>query len=168
MEVRRWLAAAAVALVLVGLSLCQPTMYIGSKSDPRAHLFSYDQKWRESTDLQVNVPRISDSDSGTSPVGPRGGVSMTAQKRFWDCRRLSTYMDLRALPDWVEIIIAANFTGVGQMGYTVFDPETGDPKEQMSRIDHMFIGNFTMDEHLRVVKDHREEKNYLCPGGCPV
>ena len=56
-------------------------MEIGSKSNPNAHLFAYDQKFRESTNLH-NYP-----------------MKMSASKEFTDATRLSTRMELKALPN---------------------------------------------------------------------
>lgn len=136
-----------LSLAMIGPALSQkpPTMYLGSKSDPKAHLFSYDQKFRESTRF-INY-----------------NLSMTAQKQFEDATFLSTRMDLRSFPDWVSIVISANFSGIGRMGYVVYDPETGEPKEERSLITHMFIGNFSMDERLMVIKDRADNFGYLPP-----
>jgi hypothetical protein len=139
------LIAAICILLILSVSAKPYTMLIGSKSDPEAHLFSYDQKFRETTRF-VNY-----------------NLSMAASKEFVDCRQLSTRMDLRSVPDWVEITIGASFTGIGRVGYVVYDPVTGRPQEEMSRISHMFIGNFTMDEHIRVIKDHKDETWFLPP-----
>ncbi len=120
-------------------------MQIGSKSNPDAHLFSYDQKFRESTHLH-NYP-----------------LNMSATKEFTDATRLSTRMQLKALPNITEILIDADFIGIGRIGYLVLDPETGDLKDEMSRINHMFVGNFSIDEEIRVAKGHMNESYYL---GC--
>jgi hypothetical protein len=45
----------------------------------------------------------------------------------------------------------------------ILDPETGNTKEEMSRINHMFVGNFSIDEHLLVVRDHMTEAGFLEP-----
>lgn len=119
------------------------TMQIGSKSNPAAHLFSYDQKFRESTYLK-NYP-----------------MNMSASKEFTDATRLSTGMRLLALPNLTDMVINADFIGIGRIGYLVLDPETGDVKEESSRINHMFIGNFSIDEHIRVAKNHMNE-TYGC------
>jgi hypothetical protein len=118
-------------------------MEIGSKSNPNAHLFSYDQKFRESTFLQNYM------------------MNVTAKKEFTDATRLSTAMQLRADANITEMIIDADFIGIGRLSYLVRDPETGD---EMSRINHMFVGNFSMDEHIRIIKDHMDEDCWwLCP-----
>jgi len=133
--------AAVILLFLAGsaISACavmdMPVMHIGSKSDPRAHLFSYDQMFRESMYYD------------------NYNLSMSAYKEFESCSRLSTRTDLRAFPDWSEIVINANFTGIGRMGYVVYDDEGDEPKEEMALVTHMFIGNFTLDEHIKVAKD---------------
>ena len=83
-------------------------MEIGSKSNPNAHLFAYDQKFRESTFLH-NYP-----------------MKMSASKEFTDATRLSTRMELKALPNLTQMTINADFIGIGRIGYLVLDPETGD------------------------------------------
>jgi hypothetical protein len=118
-------------------------MEIGSKSNPNAHLFSYDQKFRESTNLH-NYP-----------------MKMSASKEFTDATRLSTKMRLLALPNLTEMTIDADFIGIGRIGYLVLDPETGDIKDEVSRINHMFVGNFSIDEKIIVAKDHMCEDGYL-------
>ena len=118
-------------------------MEIGSKSNPNAHLFSYDQKFRESTNLH-NYP-----------------MKMSASKEFTDATRLSTRMELLALPNLTSIIIDADFIGIGRIGYLLLDPETGDIKDEVSRINHMFVGNFSIEEEILVAKDHMCEDGYL-------
>jgi len=118
-------------------------MEIGSKSNPNAHLFAYDQKFRESTNLH-NYP-----------------MKMSASKEFTDATRLSTRMELKALPNLTEISIDADFIGIGRIGYLVLDPETGNIKDEMSRINHMFVGNFSIEEQILVAKDHMCENGYL-------
>jgi hypothetical protein len=121
------------------------TMEMGSKSNPRAHLFSYDQKFRESTYLH------------------NYDLNVSASKEFTDATRLSTRMYLTANKNWTEIVIDADFIGIGRIGYLVLDPETGNPREEMSRINHMFVGNFSLDEHLLVIRDHLAEAGFLGP-----
>jgi hypothetical protein len=118
---------------------------IGSKSDPDAPLFSYDEKFHESTYHENFL------------------VGMSASKDFDECTRLSSNTYLRSYPNWTEIVIGSSFEGIGRAGYLVLDPETMEVKEEMSRITHLFIGNFTMDEHIQVIKDHMNETGYL---GC--
>ena len=118
-------------------------MEIGSKSNPNAHLFSYDQKFRESTNLH-NYP-----------------MKMSASKEFTDATRLATRMELKALPNLTEMTIDADFIGIGRIGYLVLDPETGDIKDEVSRINHMFVGNFSIEEQIIVAKDHMCESGYL-------
>jgi hypothetical protein len=118
-------------------------MEIGSKSNPNAHLFSYDQKFRESTSLQ-NIP-----------------MKMSATKELTDATRLSTRMELKAQPNITEMNIDADFIGIGRIGYLVLDPETGDIKDEVSRINHMLVGNFSIEEQILVVKDHMSECGYL-------
>ena len=121
------------------------TMELGSKSNPNAHLFSYDQKFRESTQLH------------------NYDLNMSASKEFTDATRLSTRMYLRANKNWTDLMIDADFIGMGRIGYLIMDPETGNVKEEMSRINHMFVGNFSIDEHLMVVRDQMIEAGFLGP-----
>ena len=93
-------------------------MEIGSKSNPNAHLFSYDQKFRESTNLH-NYP-----------------MKMSASKEFTDATRLSTKMELKALPNLTEMTIDADFIGIGRIGYLVLDPETGDMRPEGRGVAH--------------------------------
>jgi len=119
------------------------TMLIGSKSNPDAHLFSYDEKFRESTYLHNYM------------------INMSASKVFTDATRLSTSMGLKAYPNFTEMVISADFIGIGRIGYLVLDPETGDVKEERSRIEHMFVGNFSLDEHIKVAKDNSAGSCFL-------
>lgn len=147
-----------IAVVSIPSQADHYVMQIDSKSNPNAHLFAYDQKFRESTHLQNYFMNVS------------------ASKEFNDATRLSTRMELLALPNLTQMQINADFIGTGSIGYRVLDPETGDVKAEQARIDHMFIGNFSIDEHIRVVKDHMYECGYLpcvgtgfpCVGSCPV
>ena len=138
-----------ISLIFVLCIVMSPTssehyvMEIGSKSNPNAHLFSYDQKFRESTNLH-NYP-----------------MRTSASKEFTDATRLSTKMELRALPNLTEMTIDADFIGIGRIGYLVLDPETGDIKDEVSRINHMFVGNFSIEEKIIVAKDHMCECGYL-------
>jgi hypothetical protein len=121
---------------------------IGSKSNPNAHLFAYDQKFRESTYLH-NYP-----------------MRMSASKEFTDATRLSTRMDLKALPNLTEMIIDADFIGIGRIGYLVLDPDRANPelwgpKYEITRINHMFVGNFSINEQIIVAKNHMCEDGYL-------
>ncbi|VVB69630.1 Uncharacterised protein [uncultured archaeon] len=118
-------------------------MEIGSKSNPNAHLFSYDQKFRETTRLQNYA------------------MNMSASKEFTDATRLSTRMELKALPNLTEMVIDADFIGIGRIGYLILDPDTGEVKKEMSRINHMFVGNFSIEEQIIVAKDHMCECGYL-------
>ena len=139
-------------ILLIHLTLCalqspaigeHYVMEIGSKSNPNAHLFAYDQKFRESTNLH-NYP-----------------MKMSASKEFTDVTRLATRMELKALPNLTEMNIDADFIGIGRIGYLVLDPETGDIKDEVSRINHMFVGNFSIEEQILVAKDHMCEDGYL-------
>jgi len=124
-------------------------MEIGSKSNPNAHLFAYDQKFRESTRLQ-NAP-----------------MKMVASKEFTDATRLSTRMDLKMEPNLTQMNIEADFIGIGRIDYLVYNPESdvaaGEVKERdvMSRINHMFVGNFSIEEQILVAKGHMCEDGYL-------
>ena len=132
-----------IALVSIPALADHYVMQIGSKSNPNAHLFAYDQKFRESTQLQNYF------------------MGMSASKEFNDATRLSTRMELLANPNLTDMQINADFIGTGMIGYRVQDPETKDVKEEQARIDHMFVGNFSIDEHIRVVEDHMCECGYL-------
>ena len=122
---------------------------IGSKSNPNAHLFAFDQKFRESTRLQ-NAP-----------------MKMVASKEFTDATRLSTSMDLMMEPNLTQMNIEADFIGIGRIDYLVYNPESdvaaGEVKERdvMSRINHMFVGNFSIEEQILVAKGHMCEDGYL-------
>jgi hypothetical protein len=116
---------------------------IGSKSNPNAHLFAYDQKFQESTNLH-NYP-----------------MKTSASKEFTDATRLSTRMKLLAFPNLTDMTIDADFIGIGRIGYLVLDPETGDITNEVSRINHMFVGNFSIEEQILVAKDHMCECGYL-------
>ena len=123
-------------------------MEIGSKSNPNAHLSSYDQKFRESTNLH-NYP-----------------MKMSASKEFTDASRLSTKMELRAEPNLTRMVIDADFIGIGRIGYLVLgpdrlNPEIGSIKNEVTRINHMFVGNFSIEEEILVAKEHMCECGYL-------
>jgi hypothetical protein len=123
-------------------------MEIGSKSNPNAHLFAYDQKFRESTNLR-NYP-----------------LKMSASKEFTDATRLSTKMELKAEPNLTEMTIDADFIGIGRIGYLVLDPDRANPemwgpKYEVTRINHMFVGNFSINEQIIVAKNHMCEDGYL-------
>ena len=137
---------AGLCLIIIFPALAEHyTMELGSKSNTKAHLFSYDQKFRESTQLH------------------NYDLNMSASKEFTDATRLSTRMYLRANKNWTDLVINADFIGIGRLGYLILDPETGDTREEMSRINHMFVGNFSIDEHLLVVRDHMNEAGFLGP-----
>jgi hypothetical protein len=134
----------AVCMIIIVITLLalpsalaeQYVMQIGSKSNPNAHLFSYDQKFRETTNLH------------------NYDLGMSASKEFTDATRLASRMELRAFPNVTEMTINADFIGIGRLGYVVLDSDTGDIKDEMSRINHMFIGNFSLDEQITVARDH--------------
>ena len=144
-----------LAILALGCTMLFPAaaehyvMEIGSKSNPNAHLFAYDQKFRESTRLQ-NAP-----------------MKMVASKEFTDATRLSTRMDLKMEPNLTQMNIDADFIGIGRIDYLVYNPESnvaaGEIKERdvMSRINHMFVGNFSIEEQILVAKGHMCEDGYL-------
>ena len=129
-------------ILLVPIHAEHYTMELGSKSNPNAHLFSYDQKFRESTRVN-NIPLLT-----------------TATIEVTDATRLSTKMDLRTEANLTEITIDADFIGIGRLGYLVLDPETGDKRYEQSRINHFFVGNFSIEEQILVAKDHMRECGY--------
>ena len=129
-------------ILLVPINAEHYTMEIGSKSNPNAHLFSYDQKFRESTRVN-NIPLMT-----------------TATMEVTDATRLSTKMELRTEANLTEITIDADFIGIGRLGYLVLDPETGDKRYEQSRINHFFVGNFSIEEQILVAKDHMKECGY--------
>ena len=145
-----YLAVLALACIMLFPAAAEHyVMEIGSKSNPNAHLFAYDQKFRESTRLQ-NAP-----------------MNMVASKEFTDATRLSTRMDLKMEPNLTQMNIDADFIGIGRIDYLVYNPESnvaaGEIKERdvMSRINHMFVGNFSIEEQILVAKGHMCEDGYL-------
>jgi len=144
-----------LAILALGCTMLFPAaaehyvMEIGSKSNPNAHLFAYDQKFRESTRLQ-NAP-----------------MKMVASKEFTDATRLSTSMALKMEPNLTQMNIEADFIGIGRIDYLVYNPESdvaaGEVKDRdvMSRINHMFVGNFSIEEQILVAKGHMCENGYL-------
>ena len=147
-----------LAILALGCTMLFPAaaehyvMEIGSKSNPNAHLFAYDQKFRESTRLQ-NAP-----------------MKMVASKEFTDATRLSTSMALKMEPNLTQMNIEADFIGIGRIDYLVFNPDadftSGEMKnvrerDVMSRINHMFVGNFSIEEQILVAKGHMCEDGYL-------
>lgn len=144
-----WLALAGALLAILGVALAQPDeVHIGSKSDPDASLFSYDQKFEQSSYLRNYY------------------VGMSATKRFDQCTRLASSTYLKSNQDWVDIALGGNFTGIGHMGYVVLNQKTMDPKDEMARVSHDFVGRFSIDEKILVVKDHMNETGYFGPGSC--
>ena len=149
-KVGLYLAVLALACIMLFPAAAEHyVMEIGSKSNPNAHLFAYDQKFRESTRLQ-NAP-----------------MKMVASKEFTDATRLSTRMDLKMEPNLTQMNIDADFIGIGRIDYLVYNPESnvaaGEIKERdvMSRINHMFVGNFSIEEQILVAKGHMCEDGYL-------
>jgi len=129
-------------ILLVPINAEHYTMQIGSKSNPNAHLFSYDQKFRESTRVN-NIPLLT-----------------TANMEITDATRLSTKMELQTEANLTQITIDADFIGIGRLGYLVLDPESGDIRHEQSRINHLFVGNFSIEEQILVAKDHMKECGY--------
>lgn len=83
-------AVLAVVILVVGSSLAfqgPEPMKLGSKSDPDASLFSYDQKISDTTTLK------------------NYHLGMSAYKDFDGCERLSSNIYLESNPDWVDIAI---------------------------------------------------------------
>ena len=134
-----------VALVLLAILMVASSslafegpepMRLGSKSDPNASLFSYDQKFSDTTTLK------------------NYDLGMSAYKDFDGCERLSSEITIESNPDWVDIALQANFSqGTGRMGYLVLDQDTMDIRDVMVDVSHEFIGNFTIDEKILVVKN---------------
>jgi hypothetical protein len=143
-----WILVLGMAVAMSPAFAGHYVVEMGSKSNPNAHLFAYDEKFRESTQLENYM------------------LNMSASKIFTDATRLSTNMYLTATKDRTEIVINADFIGIGMVGYVIKDPKTGDTREEMSRISHMFIGNFSMDEHIKVLRDQAFDTG--CWGACPV
>jgi hypothetical protein len=163
-NLRVFLVIITIALITSAALAEHYTMLIGSKSNPKAHLFAYDQKFRESTYFQ-NYP-----------------MNVSAAIEFTDATRLATEMDLtanggdtsgeyegcgcsgsRCNGPFTEIVIKADFIGIGRIDYLVLDPESTNKKEEQTRISHMYIGNFSMDEQFRVIRNHMNENWFL---GC--
>ena len=138
------LVAVLGALLLVastGLAFQGPEpMRLGSKSDPEASLFSYDQKFSDTTTLK------------------NYNLGMSAYKDFDGCDRLSSDIYLRSSRNWTDIALLANFSsGTGRMGYLVLDQDTLDIRDVMVDVSHEFIGNFSIDEKITVAKDKANE-----------
>ena len=111
-------------------------MRLGSKSDPEASLFSYDQKFSDTTTLK------------------NYDLGMSAYKDFDGCEKLSSDITIESNPNWVDIALQANFShGTGRMGYLVLDQDTMDIRDVMVDVSHEFIGNFSIDEKILVVKN---------------
>ena len=74
---------------------------------------------------------------------------------------------LKMEPNLTQMNIDADFIGIGRIDYLVYNPESdvaaGEIKErdEMSRINHMFVGNFSIEEQILVAKDHMCENGYL-------
>lgn len=108
-------------------------MKLGSKSDPEASLFTYDQKFSDTTVLKNYY------------------IGMSAYKDFDGCEKLSSDIYLTTNRNWTDIALLANFSeGTGRMGYLVLNQDTLDIRDVMADISHEFIGNFTIDEKITV------------------
>ncbi|KQC16406.1 MAG: hypothetical protein WCY97_06470 [Methanothrix sp.] len=119
-------------------------MRLGSKSDPEASLFTYDQKFSDTTTLKNYY------------------LGMSAYKDFNGCDRLSSNIYLESNSNWTDIAILANFSsGTGRMGYLVLDEDTMDIRDVMVDASHEFIGNFTIDERILVVKNQMNESGFF-------
>jgi hypothetical protein len=115
-------------------------MKLGSKSNPEASLFSYDQKFSDTTTLKNYY------------------LGMSAYKDFDGCDKLSSDIYLRTSRNWTDIALLANFSsGTGRMGYLVLDQDTMDIRDVMVDVSHEFIGNFSIDEKITVAKDRMNE-----------
>lgn len=115
-------------------------MKLGSKSDPEASLFSYDQKFSDTTTLKNYY------------------LGMSAYKDFDGCDKLSSVIYLTTSRNWTDIALLANFSsGTGRMGYLVLDQDTMDIRDVMVDVNHEFIGNFSIDEKITVAKDRMNE-----------
>ncbi len=115
-------------------------MKLGSKSNPEASLFSYDQKFSDTTTLKNYY------------------LGMSAYKDFDGCDKLSSDIYLTTSRNWTDIALLANFSsGTGRMGYLVLDQDTMDIRDVMVDVHHEFIGNFSIDEKITVAKDRMNE-----------
>jgi hypothetical protein len=89
---------------------------------------------------------------------------MSAYKDFDGCERLSSDIYLKSNRNWTEIVLDANFSsGTGRMGYLVLDQDTMDIRDVMGDVNHEFIGNFSIEEKILVVKDRMNESDLF---GC--
>lgn len=136
-------AVVAAIILVVGSSLAfqgPEPMKLGSKSDPDASLFSYDQKFSDTTNLK------------------NYHLGVAAYKDFDGCERLSSNIYLESNREWVDIAIEANFSqGTGRMGYIVLNQDSMDIRDVMVDVSHEFIGNFTIDEKILVMKRDMNE-----------
>jgi len=141
------------------------TMLIGSKSNPKAHLFAYDQKFRESAYFQNYPMMVSSAIEFTDATKlatemalmANGGDSSSEEEVGCGCS------GSRCQGPFTEIVIKADFIGIGRIDYLVLDPESANKKKVQTRISHMYIGNFSMDEQFRVIRNHMDENWFL---GC--
>ena len=130
------LLAAIISVVGSCLAFQGPEpMKLGSKSDPDAPLFSYDQKFSDTTTLK------------------NYHLGVAAYKDFDGADRLSSNIYIESNREWVDIAIEANFSqGTGRMGYIVLNQDSMDIRDVMVDVSHEFIGNFTIDEKILVMK----------------
>lgn len=139
----------AIAALMLGIAFAQPeTVLIGCKSNPEAHLFSYDQKFKETTRLRNYE------------------VGAYISKEFDQCERLSSDTYLKSNPHWVDMAVGANFSGIGRIGYVALDPDTLDRKDVVAEVSHDFVGEFTLDEKILIIKDQMNETGYFGSGHC--
>ena len=136
-------AVLGALLLLAGSTLAfegPEPMRLGSKSDPEASLFSYDQKFSDTTTLKNYY------------------LGMSAYKDFDGCDRLSSDIYIKSSRNWTDIALQANFSsGTGRMGYLVLDQDTMDIRNVMVDVSHEFIGDFNIDEKILVVKNQMNE-----------
>jgi hypothetical protein len=143
------LVIAGALLMILGAAFAQSdTIHLGSKSDSQASLFSYDQKFVESVCIKNYE------------------VGMSASERFVHCERLTSNIYLKSNPDWVDMALGANFTGEARIGYVVLDPDTMDYKDEMALVDNYFVGTFTLEDQLLVIKNRMNETGFFGPCMC--
>jgi hypothetical protein len=164
-NLRIFLSIITIALI-TSTALAEPyTMLIGSKSNPKAHLFAYDQKFREYTYFQnypMNVSsaiEFTDAARLATEIAVRGNGGDSYSNRDGGCGCSEPGCD----GTFTEIVIKADFIGIGRIDYLVLDPESSDKKKVQTRISHMYIGNFSMDEQFRVIRNHMDERWFM---GC--
>jgi len=141
------MAVIVMVFLTMGVVFAQSeVIHLGSKTDPDAPLFSYDRKFDEAM-------TVTNYD-----------VGMFATKRYEDCTHLSSSTFLKSNPDWVDLAIGTNFTGRAELGYVVLDQYTMDRKNEMARVAHQFVGTFTLDDRILVIKNQMNESSFF--GSC--